>query len=161
MCLFLCFVSALTGAGKSFTFGLARIFRTTVSFLSTQFRQMWKCLSKVNLRHYLLSGDQFKIQTSFGQFSFKIFLHNHCSTERTNLLFRSTQEERTILVDQSGTDSFRHSIQGLPNVILDTSCKSRHSSFFGAKRKWKPFKRDKSTSHDFIARSDEAIFYPG
>ena len=147
MCLFLCFVSALTGAGKSFTFGLARIFRTTVSFLSTQFRQMWKCLSKVNLRHYLLSGDQFKIQTSFGQFSFKIFLHNHCSTERTNLLFRSTQEERTILVDRNG--------------IWDTRCKSGHSSFFGAKRKWKPFKRDKSTSHDFIARSDEAIFYPG
>ena len=86
MCLFLCFVSALTGAGKSFTFGLARIFRTMVSFLSAQFRQF-------------------------------------------------------------------NSIQGLPNVILDTSCKSRHSSFFGAKRKWKPFKRDKSTSCDFVARS--------
>ena len=95
ICLFLCFVSALTGAGKSSTFGLARIFRTTVSFLSAQFRQMLKCWSQVNLLHYLLSGDQFKIQTSFGQFSFKIFLRNHFSTEWTNLLFRSTQEERT------------------------------------------------------------------
>ena len=28
-----------------------------------------------------------------------------------------------ILVDRSGTDSFRHLIQGLPNVISDTSCK--------------------------------------
>ena len=32
------FVSAPTGAGKSSTFELARIFRTTVSFLSAQFR---------------------------------------------------------------------------------------------------------------------------
>ena len=57
-----------------------------------------------------------------------------------------TYTHSIILFDRSGTDSFRHSIQGLPNVILATSCKSRHSSFFGAKRKWKPFKRDKSTS---------------
>ena len=32
------FVSALTGAGKSSTFELARIFRTLISFLSVQFR---------------------------------------------------------------------------------------------------------------------------
>ena len=32
------FVSVLTGAGKSSTFELARIFQTTVSFLSAEFR---------------------------------------------------------------------------------------------------------------------------
>ena len=32
------FVSVLTGAGKSSTFELSRIFQTTVSFLSAQFR---------------------------------------------------------------------------------------------------------------------------
>ena len=63
-------VSALTGVEKSSTFEPARIFRTTVSFSAQS-------------------------QTSFGQFSFKIFLRNHLSTGSTNLLFRSAQEKRT------------------------------------------------------------------
>ena len=76
------FVSALTGAGKSSTFELARIFRSTVSFLSAQFRhKMFVKGESSPLDIYLLSGDQFKIQTSFGQFSFEIFLRNHFSTE--------------------------------------------------------------------------------
>ena len=82
---------------KSFTFGLATIFRTTVSFLFAQFRQMCKCLSKVNLRHYLLSGDQFKIETSFGQFSLKIFLRNHFSTEWTNRLLHRKCDVRIFI----------------------------------------------------------------
>ena len=42
----------------------SRIFRTMVSFLSAQFRHKMFVKSEP----YLLSGDQFKIQTSFGLF---------------------------------------------------------------------------------------------
>ena len=49
---------------------------------------------------------------------------------------------------RSGSNTFRHSIQGLPKQLLVTPL-----PIFGAKRKRKPFKRDKSTSRDFVARS--------
>ena len=72
------FVSVLTGAGKSSTFELSRIFRTPFSFLSAQFRHKMFVKSEPSpLDIYLLSGNLLKIQTSFGQFSFKMFLHNH------------------------------------------------------------------------------------
>ena len=51
------FVSAPTGAGKSSTSEQARIFQTMVLLSSGNFGT--KCLSKVNLHHWILESSMF------------------------------------------------------------------------------------------------------
>ena len=113
-------------------------------------------LSKVNLRHYLLSGDQFKIQTSFGQFSLRYFFvitlvqsKQICSFER--------RRRNVLTLDYLGWSEWNRFFP--PFNSRTSKCNPRHQLpvtpllMFCAKRKWKLFKRDKSTSRDFIARS--------
>ena len=120
---------------------------------------------------YLLSGEQYKIQKSFGvNFHLKSFFRNHL-----RIVTRSV-----ILVDRSGGDEDMIYLTQLNRFfppfnwrtskcinIWDTGCKSRHSSFLARKCKWKPFKRDKLTSRDFVAhlaalwpKQRPNIFYP-
>ena len=125
----------------------SRIFRTTVSFISAQFRHKMFVKSEPSpLDIYLVSGDLFKIQKSFGlclatryrQFSYKIFVRNHFSTE---------QEKRThIRLFWSIWNRY------FPPFNLQMSSGQLPVTpllIFGEKRKRNPFKRDKSTSRDF------------
>ena len=50
---------------------------------------------------------------------------------------------------QSGTDNFRHSIEGLPKVTWDPSCKSHHSSFSHALKTNSALKFKRSTCSKF------------
>ena len=131
----------------------SRIFRTTVSFLSVQFRQNMFFKSEPSPRHWIYISFPvikstnklwFVLAIRYRQFLFKIFARNHLS----NFLFRRRRNAHTYdCFGRNGTDiNFRHSFNfqmssdQLPVTPLQ---------IFGAKRKWKPFKRDKSTSRDF------------
>ena len=96
------FVSALTGAGKSSTFELARILRTTVSFLSAQFRHKMFVKSEPS--------------PSFRQFSCKIFLRNHFFFKfALSIDAGETHTHPIILVDRR--EPILSAIQGVPNAI--------------------------------------------
>ena len=147
------FVSAPTGAGKSSTFELARIFRTTVSFVSAQFRH--KMLVKSEPSPLDVSFPAIKFKQALVNFRFKSFFvitlvqsKQICSFDRRRRnthvrLFWSIGVEPILSAIQSRTSKcyLRHQLQVTPLLV------------FGAKRKWKAFKRDKSTSRDFVARS--------
>ena len=73
----------------------SRIFRTTVSFLSAQFRQKMFVKSEPSPRHWIYISFPvikstnklwFVLAIRYRQFSFKIFARNHLSTEKTNLI---------------------------------------------------------------------------
>ena len=65
---------------------------------------------------------------SFRQFSCKIFLRNHFFFKfALSIDAGETHTHPIILVDRR--EPILSAIQGVPNAIWDTSCKSRHSSF--------------------------------
>ena len=124
----------------------SRIFWATVSFLSPQLQHKMFVKSEPLLLYiYLLSGDQFNIQTSFvlflatqyHQFLFKIFVHNHFSTELTNLICSFDARETHIQLFwlewnryflpfnfQMSSDQ----LQVMPLLIFVTKCKWNPSS---------------------------------
>ena len=143
------FVSALTGAGISSTFGLARIFRTTVSFLSAQSRH--KRFVIVNLRHWIYISFP-AINSRFNQalvnfrlnFFFVITLVQSkqiCSFDRR----RRNAHTFDYFVDQSG-----HWVDVASPVASYASPHFWRETQMTVK--WKPLKRDKSTFRDFVAR---------
>ena len=128
----------------------SRIFRATVSFLSAQLQhKMFVKSEPLPLYIYLLSGDQFKIQTSFvlflatryHQFLFKIFVRNHFSTELTNLICSfDAGETHTHSVVLVGMEPILSAIQ-LPNVIWPVT--GHATPHFCYETQMKPFQRDK------------------
>ena len=137
------FVSALTGAGKSSTFELARIFRTTVSFLSAQFRHKM-----------FVEGESSPLDISFPAINpkFKQVLVNF--RLKSFFVITLVQSKQTWSFDRRRRNAHMFDYFGRSEwnwfFEIPVTSHARHSSFLARGAKKKTFNRlAKSTSRDF------------
>ena len=106
-----------------------------------------KCLSKVNPRHWIYIS--FPVIYSRFKRALVFFWPPDIVNFRIKSLF-------AITLVQSRRNVHTFDCRYFPLFNFQMSCGQLPVTpllIFGAKRKWKPFKRDKSTSRDFVARS--------
>ena len=150
---------------KSSTLELARIFRTTVLFLSAQFQYKMFVKSEPSpLSRFPAINSRFKKALVY--FCLKSFFVITLVQNKQICSFDGCRRNAHTL-DYFGRSEWNWFFRPF-NIQRLQICTRRQLQvmpllIFGAKRKWKPFKRDKSTSRNLVARSAASrpnILYP-